>query len=98
VEYRELGRSGLKVSAYGLGVMTFGGQTPEDDAVRQMDMARDAGITLFDTAENYPIPNRAGDPGPVGGGSGPLDRIAGPARQGGRGRPRSQGPATLPAT
>jgi aryl-alcohol dehydrogenase-like predicted oxidoreductase len=56
VEYRELGRSGLKVSAFGLGVMTFGGQTREDDAKRQMDMARDAGITLFDTAENYPIP------------------------------------------
>jgi aryl-alcohol dehydrogenase-like predicted oxidoreductase len=56
VEYRELGRSGIKVSAYGLGVMTFGGQTPEDDARRQLDMALDAGITLFDTAENYPTP------------------------------------------
>lgn len=56
MEYRELGRSGLKVSAYGLGVMTFGGQTPEDDGLRQLDMAFDAGITLFDTAENYPIP------------------------------------------
>lgn len=56
MEYRDLGRSGLKVSAFGLGVMTFGGQTPEDDALRQMDMAWDAGITLFDTAENYPTP------------------------------------------
>lgn len=56
MEYRELGRSGLKVSAFGLGVMTFGGQTPEDDAMRQLDMALDAGITLFDTAENYPTP------------------------------------------
>jgi len=56
VDYRELGRSGIKVSAYGLGVMTFGGQTREDDAMRQMDMAFDAGITLFDTAENYPTP------------------------------------------
>jgi aryl-alcohol dehydrogenase-like predicted oxidoreductase len=56
MEYRELGRSGLKVSAFGLGVMTFGGQTPEDDAMRQMDMAWDAGVTLFDTAENYPTP------------------------------------------
>jgi aryl-alcohol dehydrogenase-like predicted oxidoreductase len=56
MEYRELGRSGLKVSAFGLGVMTFGGQTPEDDALRQMDMAYDAGVTLFDTAENYPTP------------------------------------------
>lgn len=56
MDYRELGRSGLTVSAFGLGVMTFGGQTPEDDAMRQMDMAWDAGITLFDTAENYPTP------------------------------------------
>lgn len=56
MEYRQLGRSGLQVSAYGLGVMTFGGQTPEDDALRQLDMAHEAGITLFDTAENYPTP------------------------------------------
>jgi aryl-alcohol dehydrogenase-like predicted oxidoreductase len=56
MEYRQLGLSGLEVSAYGLGVMTFGGQTPEADAMRQMDMAFDAGITLFDTAENYPTP------------------------------------------
>jgi aryl-alcohol dehydrogenase-like predicted oxidoreductase len=56
VEYRDLGRSGLKVSAFGLGVMTFGGQTPETDAMRQLDMAFDAGVTLFDTAENYPTP------------------------------------------
>lgn len=56
MEYRDLGRSGIKVSAFGLGVMTFGGQTPEDDAMRQLDMAFDAGVTLFDTAENYPIP------------------------------------------
>ena len=56
MEYRELGRSGIRVSAFGLGAMTFGGQTPEDDAMRQLDMAWDAGVTLFDTAENYPIP------------------------------------------
>jgi aryl-alcohol dehydrogenase-like predicted oxidoreductase len=56
LEYRQLGRSGLNISAFGLGVMTFGGQTPEQDGFRQLDMALDAGITLFDTAENYPTP------------------------------------------
>ena len=56
MEYRKLGTSGLKVSALGLGAMTFGGQTEEADACRQLDMALDAGITLFDTAENYPTP------------------------------------------
>lgn len=56
MHYRKLGHSGLEVSQYGLGVMTFGGQTGEADAMRQMDMAFDAGITLFDTAENYPTP------------------------------------------
>lgn len=63
MEYRQLGRSGITVSAYGLGVMTFGGQTPEDDALRQLDMAHEAGVTLFDTAENYPTPI---DPGTQG--------------------------------
>jgi aryl-alcohol dehydrogenase-like predicted oxidoreductase len=56
LEYRQLGRSGIEVSAFGLGAMTFGGQTGEDDAFRQLDMAHEAGITLFDTAENYPTP------------------------------------------
>ncbi len=58
MQYRKLGHSGLEVSAFGLGVMTFGGQTPEADAMRQMDMAFEAGVTLFDTAENYPTPTR----------------------------------------
>ena len=56
MQHRNLGHIGLDVSAFGLGVMTFGGQTPEADAMRQMDMAFDAGITLFDSAENYPTP------------------------------------------
>ena len=56
MEYRALGRSGIKVSAVGLGVMTFGAQTCEEEAFRQLDVAYDNGITLFDTAENYPAP------------------------------------------
>src|SRR3974390_3692157 len=36
--------------------MTCGAQTEEDDSFRQLDMSFAAGITLFDTAENYPAP------------------------------------------
>jgi aryl-alcohol dehydrogenase-like predicted oxidoreductase len=35
--------------------MTWGNQTPEDDAHRQGDMAVAAGITFWDTAEMYPV-------------------------------------------
>jgi aryl-alcohol dehydrogenase-like predicted oxidoreductase len=56
MELRPLGRSDIRVSAMGLGVMTFGSQTLEDDAFRQLDMAFAAGVNLFDTAENYPAP------------------------------------------
>jgi aryl-alcohol dehydrogenase-like predicted oxidoreductase len=56
VEIRRLGCSDIRVSSFGLGVMTFGGQTDEADARAQLDLAFDSGITLFDTAENYPTP------------------------------------------
>ena len=56
----KLGKSGLEVSAYCLGTMTFGEQTGEADAHKQIDMALDAGINFIDTAELYPtIPLRA---------------------------------------
>jgi aryl-alcohol dehydrogenase-like predicted oxidoreductase len=53
VEYRTLGRSGLRVSAIGLGCVTFGREIDRDTAFAVMDRAIDAGITLFDTAEIY---------------------------------------------
>lgn len=56
IELRTLGRSDLRVSAAGLGVMTFGAKTAKADAFRQLDLAFAAGINLFDTAENYPAP------------------------------------------
>jgi aryl-alcohol dehydrogenase-like predicted oxidoreductase len=43
------------ISEIMLGTMTFGSQTPEDDAHRQMDMAAEAGVTWLDTAEMYPV-------------------------------------------
>ena len=61
MEYRQLGRSGLRVSRLTLGTMTFGGrgqfrdvgQTDLEGARRQIDMALDAGVNLIDTADVY---------------------------------------------
>ncbi|SHI63885.1 aldo/keto reductase [Wenxinia saemankumensis] len=50
-----LGRDGLEVSAWCLGTMTWGNQTEQDDAHRQIDMALDHGIDFLDTAEMYPV-------------------------------------------
>ncbi|EPX85959.1 aldo/keto reductase [Salipiger mucosus] len=49
-----LGRTGMTVSELCLGTMTFGNQTPPEDANAQMDRALDAGINFLDTAEMYP--------------------------------------------
>ncbi len=49
-----LGRTGLTVSAFCLGTMTWGSQTPEDAAHRQIALALDHGLTFWDTAEMYP--------------------------------------------
>ena len=49
-----LGRSGLTVSEFCLGTMTWGNQTDEAGAHAQIDRALDAGINFLDTAEMYP--------------------------------------------
>ncbi len=58
MEYRYLGRSGLRVSTLTMGTMTFGGSekvgsTDQDEANRQIDLCLDAGINLLDTANVY---------------------------------------------
>lgn len=61
MEYRQLGRSGLKVSALTMGTMTMGGKgnfamvgnVGLEDARRQIDLCLDAGINLIDTANIY---------------------------------------------
>ncbi|MEP6696279.1 MAG: aldo/keto reductase [Pseudonocardiales bacterium] len=53
MEQRSVGRSGLKVSRLGLGTMTWGRETDEDDAAAQLAAFRDAGGTLLDTAAMY---------------------------------------------
>lgn len=53
MDYRKLGRSGLKVSPLCLGTMMFGGQTDDATSRRIIEMARDAGINFIDTADVY---------------------------------------------
>ncbi|MCD9033302.1 aldo/keto reductase [Luteimonas sp. Y-2-2-4F] len=55
MQYTRLGRTGLPVSRLALGTMTFGLQTDEAEAQRILDRALDAGVTLVDTADMYPI-------------------------------------------
>ena len=53
MEYRKLGRSGLKVSPLCLGTMNFGGPTDETAAARLIARARDEGVNFIDTADTY---------------------------------------------
>ncbi|TIS57503.1 MAG: aldo/keto reductase [Mesorhizobium sp.] len=61
MEYRTLGRSGLKVSVLTMGTFTFGGTGPfamvgqqgVQDALRLVDLCIDAGVNLFDTSNMY---------------------------------------------
>ncbi len=53
MDYRTLGRSGCAVSNLALGTMTFGVETGELDAHRQLDQFVGAGGTLVDTADVY---------------------------------------------
>ncbi|MDQ5854303.1 MAG: aldo/keto reductase, partial [Chloroflexota bacterium] len=53
MEYRSLGRTGVKVSPLCLGTMNFGPQTSEADSFALMDQALDLGINFFDTANRY---------------------------------------------
>lgn len=54
MEYRFLGKSGLKVSALSLGAwVTYGGQVGEEVAYECMKAAFDAGVNFFDNAEAY---------------------------------------------
>ncbi|XP_068173597.1 voltage-gated potassium channel subunit beta-1a isoform X2 [Antennarius striatus] len=52
--YRNLGKSGLRVSCLGLGTwVTFGGQIADEVAEQLMTIAYESGVNLFDTAEVY---------------------------------------------
>src|ERR1700749_1200377 len=62
MEYRQLGKSGLKVPALSFGTGTFGGSneffrrwgaTDVKEASRLVDICLDAGVNFFDTADIY---------------------------------------------
>jgi len=53
MEYRFLGRTGVRVSPLCLGAMNFGGVTNESDSIRIIHAALDAGINFVDTANVY---------------------------------------------
>ena len=50
-----LGRTGIEVSAFCLGTMTFGSNSTEEEGHAQLDAALDVGIDFLDTAEMYPV-------------------------------------------
>lgn len=56
MQYRYIGRTGLRVSPICLGTMTFGTQCDKKEAFKIMDKAYEAGVNFFDTAEIYPVP------------------------------------------
>lgn len=59
MKYNTIPHTDLQVSEYCLGTMTFGEQTPEDEAHKQLDYAIEQGINFVDTAEMYSFPGRA---------------------------------------
>jgi len=53
MDYRSLGRTGVKVSPLCLGTMNFGWKTPPEEAQRIVDQALAAGLNFIDTADVY---------------------------------------------
>lgn len=53
MEYRNMGRSGLKVSVLGLGTNSFGGRADKKTSIEIIHTALERGITLLDTANGY---------------------------------------------
>lgn len=56
METRSIGNSDLRVSTLGLGCNNFGGRSNEEQSRAVISKALDVGVTLFDTADVYPLP------------------------------------------
>ena len=59
MDFRYIGKSGLRVSPICMGTMTFGSWTDKAEAFRILDKSYEHGINFFDTAEIYPVPPQA---------------------------------------
>lgn len=59
MEYRYIGKSGLRVTPICMGTMSFGSWSDKEESFRILDTAYERGINFFDTAELYPIPPRS---------------------------------------
>ncbi len=56
MEYKYIGKSGLRVSPICMGTMTFGSTTTQKEAFSILDCVYERGVNFYDTAEIYPIP------------------------------------------
>ena len=56
MQYRYIGKTGLRVSPICMGTMTFGTQCDKKEAFAIMDKAYESGVNFYDTAELYPVP------------------------------------------
>ncbi len=56
MDYRYIGKSGLRVSPICMGTMSFGSWSDKAEAFRILDKSYERGINFFDTAEIYPVP------------------------------------------
>ncbi|MFN2236079.1 MAG: aldo/keto reductase [Anaerolineales bacterium] len=61
MQYKRLGKHGVKVSNICLGTMNFGWHTSEEDSFKIMDRALELGINFFDTADTYGWGGEEGD-------------------------------------
>ena len=59
MEYRYIGKSGLRVSPISMGTMSFGSWSDKKEAFKILDKAYDRGINFYDTAELYPVPPKS---------------------------------------
>lgn len=80
MEYRALGRTGVRVSPLCLGTMNFGYRTPPANAIQIIHQSLDDGLNFIDTANFY------GQPAKEGKGQGITEEIVGKALQGRRER------------